>query len=114
MLDLPFTRLYHSRLGAGKIPLGSGNATGGNRVRKLRKVGVLSLACAVAATALVACGGGSSSSSSGKEGGEINGTLTSFPDYLDPQLSYTLEGWEGLWNVYVPLLTYQHGNGDET
>jgi peptide/nickel transport system substrate-binding protein len=83
-------------------------------VRKLRKVAVLGLATAVAATVLVACGGGSSSSSSGKEGGEINGTLTSFPDYLDPQLSYTLEGWEGLWNVYVPLLTYQHGNGDET
>jgi peptide/nickel transport system substrate-binding protein len=84
-------------------------------VRKLRKVAVLGLATAVAAIGLAACGGGdSSSSSSGKEGGEINGTLTSFPDYLDPQLSYTLEGWEGLWNVYVPLLTYQHGNGDET
>ena len=83
-------------------------------MRKLRKVAVLGLATAVAAIGLVACGGGSSSSSSGKEGGEINGTVTSFPDYLDPQLSYTLEGWEGLWNVYVPLLTYQHGNGDET
>src|SRR5207342_2247178 len=115
MLDLPFTRIYHSRLGAGKIPLGSGTNTGGNRVRKLRRVAVLGLATAVAAIGLAACGGGSSSSSSsGKEGGEINGTLTSFPDYLDPQLSYTLEGWEGLWNVYVPLLTYQHGNGDET
>jgi peptide/nickel transport system substrate-binding protein len=84
-------------------------------VRKLRKGAVLGLAAALATIGLVACGGGSSSSSSsGKEGGEINGTLTSFPDYLDPQLSYTLEGWEGLWNVYVPLLTYQHGNGDET
>jgi peptide/nickel transport system substrate-binding protein len=84
-------------------------------VRKLRKVAVLGLAAVVSAIVLVACGGGSSSSSSsGTEGGEINGTLTSFPDYLDPQLSYTLEGWEGLWNVYVPLLTYQHGNGDET
>lgn len=84
-------------------------------MRKLRRVAVLGLATAVAAIGLVACGGGSSSSSSsGKEGGEINGTLTSFPDYLDPQLSYTLEGWEGLWNTYVPLLTYQHGNGDET
>ena len=81
---------------------------------KLRKVAALCLATAAAATVLVACGGGSSSSSSGKEGGEIAGTLTSFPDYLDPQLSYTLEGWEGLWNTYVPLLTYQHGNGDET
>jgi peptide/nickel transport system substrate-binding protein len=95
--------------------MGSGITTGGNRVRKLRKVAVLGLATAVAAIGLAACGGGSSSSSSsGKEGGEINGTLTSFPDYLDPQLSYTLEGWEGLWNTYVPLLTYQHGNGDET
>ena len=84
-------------------------------MRKLRKVAVLGLATAVAAIGLAACGGGSSSSSSsGKEGGEVNGTLTSFPDYLDPQLSYTLEGWEGLWNVYVPLLTYPHGNGDET
>ncbi len=84
-------------------------------MRKLRKVAVLGLVSAFAAIGLVACGGGSSSSSSsGTEGGEINGTLTSFPDYLDPQLSYTLEGWEGLWNVYVPLLTYQHGNGDET
>jgi peptide/nickel transport system substrate-binding protein len=83
-------------------------------VRKLRKVAVLGLATAVSAIVLVACGGGSSSSSSGTEGGEINGTVTSFPDYLDPQLSYTVEGWEGLWNVYVPLLTYPHGNGDET
>jgi peptide/nickel transport system substrate-binding protein len=71
------------------------------------------LATAVAATVLVACGGGSSSSS-GKEGGELNGTLTSFPDYLDPQLSYTLEGWEGISHVYIPLLTYQSGNGQES
>jgi peptide/nickel transport system substrate-binding protein len=82
-------------------------------VRKLRKVAVLGLATAVAATVLVACGGGSSSSS-GKEGGELNGTLTSFPDYLDPQLSYTLEGWEGISHVYIPLLTYQSGNGQES
>ena len=62
-------------------------------MRKLRKVAVLGLATAVVAIGLAACGGGSSSSSgSGKEGGEVNGTLTSFPDYLDPQLSYTLEG----------------------
>src|SRR4029078_764263 len=37
---------------------------------------------------------------------------TSFPDYVDPQLSYTVEGWEGLWNVYTPLLTYKHAKGD--
>jgi peptide/nickel transport system substrate-binding protein len=54
-----------------------------------------------------ACGGGEETT----EGGEINGTLTSFPDYLDPQLSYTVEGWEGLWNTYIPLLTYAHESG---
>src|SRR5262245_25711673 len=100
-------------MGAGHTHVGSGTNTGGNRVRKLRKVAVIGLATAVAAIGLAACGGGGGGGG-GKEGGEINGTLTSFPDYLDPQLSYTLEGWEGLWNVYVPLLTYQHGNGDET
>ena len=26
--------------------------------------------------------------------GEINISLTSFPDYVDPQLSYTVEGWD--------------------
>jgi peptide/nickel transport system substrate-binding protein len=83
-------------------------------VRKLRKVAVVGMAAAVVALVIAACGGGDDSSSAGKEGGEVNGTVTSFPDYLDPQLSYTVEGWEGLWNVYVPLLTYQHGNGEET
>ena len=46
-------------------------------------------------------------------GGEINIALTSFPDYVDPQLSYTVEGWEVLWNVYTPLLTYKHVKGKE-
>ena len=82
-------------------------------MRNLRKVALVGVAAAVVAVGLVACGddGGGGG---GKEGGEINGTVTSFPDYLDPQLSYTLEGWEGLWNVYVPLLTYKHGSGEET
>ena len=38
--------------------------------------------------------------------------MTSFPDYVDPQLSYTLEGWEVLYNVYTPLLTYKHDKGE--
>src|SRR5215210_4463578 len=71
------------------------------------------MTAAVAAIVIAACGGGDDGGG-GKEGGEVNGTVTSFPDYLDPQLSYTVEGWEGLWNVYVPLLTYQHGKGEET
>ncbi|HKH22741.1 MAG TPA: hypothetical protein VKA88_03895, partial [Solirubrobacterales bacterium] len=81
---------------------------------KLRKGAAVVLVVSLAAIGLAACGDSGGGGGGGTEGGSLNGTLTSFPDYLDPQLSYTLEGWEGLWNVYVPLLTYQHGNGDET
>ncbi|WP_422742755.1 ABC transporter substrate-binding protein [Mycobacterium sp. WMMD1722] len=66
---------------------------------------------AIIATA-TACGGGSDTASSGGGGGgDITVTMTSFPDYVDPQLSYTVEGWETLYNVYVPLLTYKHAKG---
>jgi len=81
-------------------------------VRKLRKFAVLGLATVVAALVLAACGGGDDGGGEATQGGEINVTMTSFPDYLDPQLSYTLEGWEVLWNVYTPLLTYKHEAGD--
>jgi peptide/nickel transport system substrate-binding protein len=81
-------------------------------VRKLRKVAVLGLATAVAAIGLAACGGGDDDGGGAAQGGEVNVTMTSFPDYLDPQLSYTLEGWEVLWNVYTPLLTYKHEAGE--
>jgi peptide/nickel transport system substrate-binding protein len=59
------------------------------------------------ALGLAACG----SSSSDKEGGTLNATYASFPDYLDPQLSYTAEGWTALWNSYTPLLDYPHASG---
>jgi peptide/nickel transport system substrate-binding protein len=82
-------------------------------------IAVLAFA-AVAALGLVSCGGGSDSSSSssggaggGKQGGTLNVTYASFPDYLDPQLSYTQEGWSAMGEVYIPLLTYQHGEGTE-
>ena len=32
-------------------------------------------------------------------------------DFLDPGLSYTVEGWSIMWNVYLPLLGYKHLNG---
>lgn len=61
-----------------------------------------------------ACGGGGDSGGSGGGGGggDINVSMTSFPDYVDPQLSYTLEGWEVLYNTYTPLLTYKHEKGE--
>ena len=30
---------------------------------------------------------------------------------MDPQLSYTAEGWTTMQNVYIPLLTYAHASG---
>ena len=37
---------------------------------------------------------------------------TSFPDYLDPALSFTVDGWEGMSGVYPGLLTYPHVEGN--
>jgi len=34
-------------------------------------------------------------------------------DYLDPGLSYTVQGWEAMWNVYLSLLGYKHVNGPD-
>ena len=76
----------------------------------------LTAACiaALATFGVAACGGDESASGGGGGGGgDINVTMTSFPDYVDPQLSYTVEGWETLYNVYVPLLTYKHAKGKE-
>lgn len=77
---------------------------------------ILATACLTVLTAfgVAACGGDSDDSASGGGGGgDINITMTSFPDYIDPQLSYTLEGWEVMYNTYTPLLTYKHAKGDE-
>lgn len=77
----------------------------------LRKTTVLSCISAVAVFGVAACGDEGSDASG--SGGEINISMTSFPDYIDPQLSYTLEGWEVLYNTYTPLLTYKHAKGEE-
>jgi peptide/nickel transport system substrate-binding protein len=71
---------------------------------------------AVAALGLASCGSSSDESSGGgggKKGGDLNGTYASFPDYMDPALSYTAEGWTAMADVYTPLLTYKHANGVE-
>jgi peptide/nickel transport system substrate-binding protein len=86
----------------------------------LRKAFLIA-ACALAALGLTACGGGGSSSSGGssttgsggQEGGTLVGAYSSFPDYLDPALSHTLEGWTATYDTYIPLLTYAHASGQE-
>jgi peptide/nickel transport system substrate-binding protein len=75
----------------------------------VRKLGLVLLAMGLvagSAVGLSACG-----SEGGKEGGTLTGSYASFPDYLDPALSYTAEGWTAMYDTYIPLLTYAHANG---
>jgi peptide/nickel transport system substrate-binding protein len=78
-------------------------------LKKLRSSFVVLGLAAVASVALVSCG--SSDDSGGGKGGTLNGTYASFPDYMDPALSYTAEGWTAMGEVYIPLLTYRHADG---
>jgi peptide/nickel transport system substrate-binding protein len=75
-------------------------------VRKLHAA-LAVLGLVVVALGLSACGGGAS----GKEGGTLTGTYASFPDYIDPALSFTQEGWTAMYDTYLPLLTYARANG---
>jgi len=87
----------------------------------------LTAACFAVGLALIAaaCGGGGSTKSTTSSAGAST-TSTSgktFPlfriamdtgtDFLDPGLSYTVEGWGVMWNVYLPLLGYKHVNGPD-
>lgn len=110
-------------------------------MKKVSLVLTLSVVAALLAFGLAACGGGGSSSSSessepaettggggeettaegegeeaegeGSEGGTLKGAYGSFPDYMDPQISYTAEGWTAMRPVYIPMLTYKHAAGEE-
>jgi peptide/nickel transport system substrate-binding protein len=82
-------------------------------LKKLGAVIAVLVLAAVAAIGLASCGGGSDTSGGGKKGGILNATYASFPDYMDPQLSYTAEGWTAMGEVYIPLLTYKHAEGQE-
>src|SRR3954449_12739568 len=87
------------------------------------KLGSRALALLLAALSLsvvAACGGGDDDDNGGggggggtaKEGGSITISQTSQPDFMDPALTYTVNGIEPLWLVYTPLLTYPR-TGDE-
>lgn len=93
--------------------VGRGARTGGRfaagRRGGVRPVAALLIA-AMVAVLVAACGGGSSTGSSSKPT-TLNVTFAAFPDYMDPALSYSLEGWTSMWETYVPLLTYRHAGG---
>jgi peptide/nickel transport system substrate-binding protein len=76
-------------------------------LRKLGLVLLVPILSAGAALGLSACG----SSGGGKEGGTLTGSYASFPGFLDPALSYEVEGWTAMYDTYLPLLTYAHANG---
>src|SRR3954454_16081537 len=53
-------------------------------------------------------GGGSTTASGGKTFANFRLAYDTGIDYLDPALSYTQEGWEVMWNVYLRLIRYKH------
>src|SRR5437764_7269444 len=94
----------------GRFPAGTDNVVGGGlAVRHRKPLGSMLLALAVV-VALSACGssssssssggGGGSSTTSGKSGGALTEVMGTAPDYLDPNLSYTSQGWELQWPIY--------------
>ena len=96
------------------------------KVHRLAARALAMSAVAVFAIGLSACGssnnnssssggGGSSSSGGGnvKDGGTVTWLLGTFPDYLDPNESYTTQGAEVHWVIYTGLLTYKHASGSD-
>jgi peptide/nickel transport system substrate-binding protein len=81
---------------------------------KLGRRALVLLLAALAMSVVVACGdddddgGGDGGGGGGaaKDGGSITISQTSQPDFLDPALTYTVNGIEPGWLVYTPLLTY--------
>jgi peptide/nickel transport system substrate-binding protein len=64
-------------------------------------------------TTTSSAGGGNTTSSSGKAFDNFRIAYDTGIDFLDPGLSYTVQGWEIMWNVYLPLLGYKHVNGPD-
>jgi peptide/nickel transport system substrate-binding protein len=77
------------------------------RLHRLIAGAAVTLICGATGTALSSCGGGEPA-----QGGTVKVAMSAFPDFLDPQLAYSVEGWEALWLVYTPLLTYRHEAGE--
>jgi peptide/nickel transport system substrate-binding protein len=94
--------------------------------RRQRWTWRLSVGALVAGFALLAaaCGGGGgnaneNTTSTGTPSGQQK-TFANFrivydtgTDYLDPGLSYTVQGWQAMWNVYLSLLGYKHVAGPD-
>ena len=77
------------------------------------KAGIATLALVLSAFVIAACGddGGGGGGGEGKTGGTIKIGHTSMPDYLDPALSFTVDGWQALLQAYPGLLVFPHKSG---
>jgi peptide/nickel transport system substrate-binding protein len=80
-------------------------------------VALIASACGSSGNKTNTSGAGGTTSSGTASGGK---TFANFRlaydtgiDYLDPGLSYTVEGWGIMWNVYLPLIGYKHANGPD-
>src|SRR5919106_3985739 len=86
---------------------------------KMRRPALALLVAALSMFVIAACGddddggGGGGGGGEAKTGGSITISETSQPDYLDPALTYTVNGVEPLWLVYTPLITYPRKEGQE-
>ena len=85
-----------------------GGVGGGDAARSVAALVMSSSPLAV--TVLPGCGGSGTKNGSGPT--TLDATFAAFPDYLDPALSYSQEGWTSMWETYVPLLTYRHASGE--
>ena len=87
-----------------------------------RFIGAFALLAALT-FALAACGGGddeSGGATTGASGGTASKTFPEFKiafdngiDYLDPGLSYTVQGWGIMLPVHLGLVTYKLVNGPD-
>ena len=57
--------------------------------------------------------GSRTKSSSGKSFANFRVAQDEGIDFLDPGLSFTIQGWFVLWNTYLPLIGYRHVNGPD-
>jgi peptide/nickel transport system substrate-binding protein len=80
--------------------------------------------CVGLAVVAAGCGGGGGKGTTTSASGATTSTSDkAFPnfriaydagiDFLDPGLSYTVQGWGIMWNVYLPLVGYKHVNGPD-
>jgi peptide/nickel transport system substrate-binding protein len=72
---------------------------------------ISSVVIVVAVLALGSCGSDENEDTSSAAGGSVTAAQGAQPGPLDPALSYDAGGWEPMWIVYTPLLTYRHEEG---